>query len=83
LEEPSEKGAWVGTVTARRRNYEEREKRSGANLEENSGYLEIMTDVRLKLTGRLDRTVEATNANIAEHQRRSGASRCRMGQVQS
>lgn len=65
LEEPSETGAWVGTVTARRRSYEEREKRSGANLAENGGYLEIMTDVRLKLTGRLDRTVEATNANIA------------------
>ncbi|HEX8237637.1 MAG TPA: hypothetical protein VF600_16890 [Abditibacteriaceae bacterium] len=65
LEEPSEDGAWVGTVTARRRKYEEREKRSGANLEENGGYLELMTDVRLKLTGRLDRTVEATNANIA------------------
>ncbi len=65
LEEPSENGAWVGTVTARRRHYEEREKRSGANLEENSGYLEIMTDVRLKLTGRLDRTGDATNANIA------------------
>jgi hypothetical protein len=65
LEEPSESGAWTGTIDVRRTHYEEKEKRSGANLAENGGYLETITYVKLKLTGKLDRTVEANNANIA------------------
>jgi hypothetical protein len=65
IEEPSEAGAWTGTIDVRRHHYQEREKRSGANLAENGGYFETLTYVTLKLTGRLDRTVEATNANIA------------------
>jgi hypothetical protein len=65
IEEPEEKGAWTGTIAVRRFRYEEREKRSGANLAENGGYFETNTDVKLRLTGRLDRTVYATNANIA------------------
>jgi hypothetical protein len=64
-EEPAENGAWTGTITAERKQREEREKRSGANLAENGGYLETLTDVRLQLTGRLDRSVEATNAHLA------------------
>jgi hypothetical protein len=64
-EEPSENGAWTGTITAERRQREEREKRSGANLAENGGYLETLTNVKLQLTGRLDRSVEATNAHLA------------------
>lgn len=65
IEEPAEAGAWTGKIDVRRQNYTEREKRSGANLAENGGYFETITYVTLKLTGRLDRTVEATNANIA------------------
>jgi hypothetical protein len=58
-------GAWTGTISAERKQREEREKRSGANLAENGGYLETTTSVQLQLTGRLDRTVDATNAHIA------------------
>jgi hypothetical protein len=65
IEEPSEAGAWTGAIDVRRHRYEEREKRSGANLAENGGYFETLTYVKLKLTGRLDRSVDATNANIA------------------
>jgi hypothetical protein len=65
LEEPEEAGAWTGTIGVRRRKYQDREKRSGANLAENGGYLETLTYVKLKLSGRLDHTVEATNAHIA------------------
>ena len=64
-EETTEAGAWTGTITAERRRREEREKRSGSNLAENGGYMETTTSVRLRLTGRLDRTVEATNAHVA------------------
>ena len=64
-EEPSS-GAWTGTITAERRQREEREKRAGANLAENGGHLETLTNVKLQLTGRLDRTVEATNAHLAD-----------------
>ena len=64
-EEAAEVGAWVGTITAERKQREEREKRSGSNLAENGGYMETTTRVQLRLTGRLDRTVEATNAHIA------------------
>ena len=64
-EEAAEAGAWAGTITAERTKREEREKRAGANLAENGGHLETTTQVQLKLTGRLDRTVEATNAHIA------------------
>ena len=64
-EEETAAGGWTGTVTAERKGREERDKRSGANLSENGGYLETVTNVRLKLTGRLDRTVEATNAHLA------------------
>ena len=59
-------GVWTGTVTAERKRREEREKRSGANLAENGGYVETSALVQLKLTGRLDRSVEATNAHLAE-----------------
>lgn len=65
IEEPTEAGAWTGKIEVRRRRYENREKRSGANLAENGGYFETITYVNLQLTGRLDRTVDATNANIA------------------
>lgn len=64
-EEESAAGAWAGTVTAERRRREEREKRSGDNLAENGGHVETTTSVRLRLTGRLDRTAEATNAHLA------------------
>ena len=64
-EEPPEAGAWTGTISAERTQRVEREKRSGANLAENGGFMETNTDVELRLTGRRDRTVEATNAYIA------------------
>ena len=64
-EEPTAAGAWTGTISAERKHREEREKRSGANLAENGGHLETATSVQLQLTGRLDRTVDATNAYIA------------------
>lgn len=64
-EETAEAGVWTGTITAERRRREEREKRSGANLAENGGHVETTTNVRLKLTGRLDRTGDATNAHLA------------------
>ena len=58
-------GAWTGTIKAERKQREEREKRSGANLAENGGYVETTTDLELQISGRLDRTVDATNAYIA------------------
>lgn len=61
----AEAGAWTGTITAERTRREEREKRSGANLAENGGFTETTTHVQLRLTGRRDRTVEATNAYLA------------------
>jgi hypothetical protein len=64
-EETTEAGAWTGTIKAQRKQREEREKRSGANLAENGGYLETTTEVQLQLTGRIDRSVDATNAHIA------------------
>jgi hypothetical protein len=64
-EEPTVAGAWTGTISVEREHREEREKRSGANLAENGGYLETTTNLQLQLTGRLDRTVDATNAYIA------------------
>ena len=63
-EEASEAGAWKGTIKAERRQREEKEKRSGANLAENGGYVETLTSVQVRLDGRLDRTVEATNAHV-------------------
>jgi hypothetical protein len=64
-EDEAVNGAWTGTITAERRRREEREKRAGANLAENGGYLETLTNVKLQLTGKLDRSVEATNAHVA------------------
>ncbi len=64
-EEPPAAGAWTGTISVEREQREEREKRSGANLAENGGHLETTTNVELQLTGRLDRSVDATNAYIA------------------
>jgi hypothetical protein len=64
-EDAAEPGAWTGTIAATRKKREEREKRSGANLAENGGHIETNTNVRLRLTGRLDRSVEATNAHVA------------------
>lgn len=64
-EDSTETGVWTGTITAVRKQRTEREKRAGANLAENGGYLQTSTDVRLQLSGRLDRTVEATNAYLA------------------
>ncbi len=64
-EESSPGGVWTGTITAERNQREEREKRSGANLAENGGYLETLTNVELQLSGRLDRSVEARNAYLA------------------
>lgn len=63
-EEAAENGVWTGTITAERRQREEREKRAGANLAENGGHIETSTRVQIKLTGRLDRTADATNAYI-------------------
>lgn len=63
--EPTENAVWTGTITAEREASEKRETRSGANLAENGGYLETKTNVRLQLTGKLDRTVDATNAHLA------------------
>ncbi|HVE59578.1 MAG TPA: hypothetical protein VNB22_22400 [Pyrinomonadaceae bacterium] len=65
-EETAENGVWTGTIKAERKQREEKEKRSGANLAENGGYLETVTNVQLQLTGKLDRTVDATNAYIAD-----------------
>jgi hypothetical protein len=64
-EESAENGVWTGTINAERKQREEREKRSGSNLQENGGYLQTTTNVRLQLTGRLDRSVEANNAYLA------------------
>jgi hypothetical protein len=64
-EENTEAGVWTGTIEAERKQREEREKRSGANLAENGGYAETTTKVRLQLTGMIDRSVDATNAYIA------------------
>ena len=64
-EETPEGGGWTGTITVERKQREEREKRSGANLAENGGHLETTTQVRLKLTGRLDGSADATNAHLA------------------
>ncbi|HEX8737063.1 MAG TPA: hypothetical protein VF721_17155, partial [Pyrinomonadaceae bacterium] len=61
-EEPPADGVWTGTITAERKQREEREKRSGANLAENGGYMETTTNVQVKLTGRRDASVDATNA---------------------
>jgi hypothetical protein len=58
-------GVWTGTVTAERKRREEREKRSGANLAENGGYMEATTHVQLKLTGRRDASEDATNVYLA------------------
>jgi hypothetical protein len=57
-------GLWTGTITAERKQREEKEKRSGANLDENGGYLETATHVQVKLTGRRDASVDATNAYL-------------------
>jgi hypothetical protein len=65
-EETTDAGIWTGTIKAERKQREEREKRSGANLAENGGYMETETNVQLQLTGRLDRTVDATNAYLAD-----------------
>jgi len=61
----TEAGLWTGNITAKRQQRTEREKRSGANLEENGGDMTTTTNVQLKLTGQLDRSVDATNAHIA------------------
>src|SRR5215204_1208093 len=65
-EKPSENGVWTGIITAERQQRQERENRSGANLAENGGYRETLTNVRIQLSGRLDRTVEATNSFLAD-----------------
>ena len=64
-EDPVERGVWTGTIKAERKQREERERRSGANLAENGGYVETTTNIQLRLTGVLDRSVDATNAYIA------------------
>jgi hypothetical protein len=64
-EEPAQAGAWTGIIKVERKQREEREKRSGANLAENGGYLQTTTNIQLQLTGKRDRTVDATNAYIA------------------
>lgn len=63
--EATASGGWTGVIEVRRTRREEREKRSGANLQENGGYLDLATNVSLRLTGQLDRSVDATNAHIA------------------
>jgi hypothetical protein len=59
-------GTWAGTLKVERKQREEREKRSGANLAENGGNVVTTTNVQLQITGKLDRTVDATNAYIAD-----------------
>ncbi len=58
-------GSWAGIIRVESKKREEREKRSGANLAENGGHIETVTNVQLQLTGRLDRNVDANNAYIA------------------
>lgn len=65
-EDTTEAGLWTGTIKVERKQRQERDKRSGANLEENGGYNEVNTNVQFQLTGRLDRTVDANNAYIAD-----------------
>jgi hypothetical protein len=65
-EEPVESGVWTGTLKAERTKREEREKRSGANLAENGGYLETVTTVELTLTGKRDTSEDATNVFIGQ-----------------
>jgi hypothetical protein len=64
-EESETVGSWTGIIRVESNKREEREKRSGANLAENGGHIETVTNVQLQLTGRLDRTVDANNAYIA------------------
>ena len=63
--ETPKNGAWTGMIKAERKQREEKEKRSGANLAENGGYIETVTNVELQLTGALDDTVDSSNAHIA------------------
>jgi hypothetical protein len=63
-EEATQSGVWAGTITAERKQRAEKEKHAGANLAENGGYLETATSVRIRLTGRRDATVDATNAYL-------------------
>jgi hypothetical protein len=55
-------GGWTGTIKVERKQREEREKRSGDNLAENGGHVGTTTQVQVKLNGRRDRSVDATNA---------------------
>ena len=65
VEKETASGNWSGTIKAERKVREEREKRSGANLAENGGHLTTTTNVQIQIDGRLDRTVDANNAYIA------------------
>ena len=64
-DEPEAAGNWKGVIRVESKKREEREKRSGANLAENGGYIDTVTNVQLNMTGRLDRSVDANNAYIA------------------
>ncbi|MBB6097555.1 hypothetical protein HNR42_000972 [Deinobacterium chartae] len=64
-EEPAPNAVWTGSVRVERKQREEREKRSGANLQENGGYTETTTSLRLELTGRLDPGAETANAYLS------------------
>jgi hypothetical protein len=65
-EEPEAAGNWKGVIRVESKKREEREKRSGANLAENGGYIDTVTNVQLNMSGRLDRSVDANNAYIAD-----------------
>jgi hypothetical protein len=65
-DESIDENVWTGTITAKRKRREEREKRSGANLAENGGYAENITDIQIKLTGKRDRSEDATNVYLGQ-----------------
>jgi hypothetical protein len=65
-DEPVESGVWTGTLKAERRKREEKEKRSGANLAENGGYMETVTTVELTLNGKRDTSEDGNNIFIGQ-----------------
>jgi|GEM_PF-1882218 len=64
-DEPAELSIWTGSIAAERKYRENRDTRSGSNLVENGGYLDITTSVKLRLNGKLDRSDEDSKALLA------------------